>query len=137
MVTPSYPTGSHYTHWSLQKLTLPTGPMELASPKPNPKLTPNALTTNPLHITKSATTNSALVIWQPRQQSTLRWVPKAKPHQRRKTCCKNRPKIFKSSRRWNLLWMQGYYTWISYIWLPKNISPDTQPSAKQAIIVRA
>ena len=57
MVTPSCPTGSHCTHCSLQKLTLPKGPTELASPKPNPKLTPNALTTNRLHTTKSAPTN--------------------------------------------------------------------------------
>ena len=132
MVTPSYPTGSHYTHWSLQKLALPTGPTELASPKPNPKLT-----TNPLHTTKSATTNSASIIWQPRQQLTLRWVPKAKPHQRRKPHRKNRPNIFKSSRRWHFLRMQGYYTGISYIRLPKIILPNTQSKAKQEAMVRA
>ena len=89
MVTPSCPTGSHCTHCSLQKLTLLKGLSELASPKPNPKLTPNALTTNPLHTTKSAPTNSASIIWQPRQQSTLRWVPKAKPQRRKKPRRKN------------------------------------------------
>ena len=90
MVTPSCPTGSHCTHCSLQKLTLPKGPTELASPKPNPKLTPNALTTNPLHTTKPAPTHSTTMIWRPRQQMALQWVPKAKPPQRKKPrCAKN------------------------------------------------
>ena len=36
MVAPSFPTGSHCTHCSLQNLTLPKGPSELASPKQIP-----------------------------------------------------------------------------------------------------
>ena len=56
MVIPSCPTGSHCTHCSpLQKLTLLEGPTELASQKPNPKLTPNAITTNTLAHTKAGT----------------------------------------------------------------------------------
>ena len=79
------------------------------------------------------------MIWQPLQQKALRWVPKAKPQQRKKPRRKKRPKIFKSSSRWvpkNLLWTQGYYMGISCIWLPKNILPNTQPRAKQAAIVQ-
>ena len=94
MVTPSCPTGSHCTHCSLQKLTLPKGPSELASPKPNSKLTPNALTTNRLHTTKSAPTNSATMICRPLQQTALRWVPKAKPRQRRAPHRRKWSKIF-------------------------------------------
>ena len=63
LVTLSCPTGSHCTHCSLQKLTLPKGPTKLSSLKTNPKITPNALTTNPLHTTKSTPTYSATMIW--------------------------------------------------------------------------
>ena len=62
MVTNSCPTGSHCMHCSLQKLTLLKGSLELASPKPNPKLTPNALTTNPLHTPQPTPTHSTTMI---------------------------------------------------------------------------
>ena len=69
----------------------------------------------------------------------LQWVPKAKPQRRKKPCRKKWPKKYKSSSHWvpkNLLWTQGYYTGNSWIWLPKNILPNTQPRAKQ-VTVRA
>ena len=79
MVTPSFPTCTHCTHYSLQKLTLSEGPLELASPKSNPKLTPNAFTTNPLHAPKLIPTHTTPTIWQPRHQMTFKCVPKQMP----------------------------------------------------------